>query len=158
MPISIDTIPDPSEAFEVTIEPYSVKLKRELQLSKTIVQDNPDGIQFSWKVTLVEPTILRMEVDLVKPYEISVGDTVHVLSIKSKKHGLFKTTEGKQLEEPIDFSFKLSAQAKADAVATVQSMQAMGNAASQGSLIMSILIALLKAGSASFLFSMIGSF
>jgi hypothetical protein len=37
-------------------------------------------------------------------------------------------------------------------------MQAVGNAASQGSLIMSILIALLKAGSASFLFSMIGSF
>jgi len=43
------------------------------------VQDNPDGVQFSWKVTLVEPTILRMEVDLVKPYEISVGDTIHVL-------------------------------------------------------------------------------
>lgn len=86
--MDFDKVPDPNLLFDVSIVPYFVKLKRELLQSKIVEHNDPDGIQYSWEVTQISDTVLEMRVNLANPYEVSVGSTIHVLSITQKDKSL----------------------------------------------------------------------
>jgi hypothetical protein len=78
-PMNFDNLPDPGELFEVKITPFTSKFRRDLLASKTITVSDPEGVSYTWTVTQISPTELKLEVTLEKPYDISQGGVVHVL-------------------------------------------------------------------------------
>lgn len=120
------------------------------------INEDVDRIYFSWVLKKLAATEAEFEIEFENPYEISVGNIVHVLQIKQKEGTSVYTTKGIPMTN-ITIEDRLPAQiARGD-----QNLTSDINAAAESSSIIAMLgtliVGILAGQSLAMLFGMVGS-
>jgi hypothetical protein len=78
MPMEFKNFTDPALLFEVTIISFHDQRTRTLSSAQP---EEESSIDYTWYMTKLSDSLIILEVEFDNPYDISVGDTVHMLQV-----------------------------------------------------------------------------
>jgi hypothetical protein len=85
VPMDFSVVNDPAELFDVAVVPYMDARTRLLAETES---DARDMINFSWTLQQISSKDMKVTIGFNNPYDISVGNTVHIVKFRQKDGAL----------------------------------------------------------------------
>lgn len=83
--MDFSVVSDPAELFDVAVVPYIDARTRFLAETES---DTRDMINFNWTLQQISSKDMKVTIGFTNPYDISVGNTVHIVKFRQKDGAL----------------------------------------------------------------------